>query len=86
MVKERTKVIKYGVDMRKGMSVCEVDKKTLDAMNGMYDLKEIRAHRKMCLGVRNYIKSWRKFKSSFESNEDMSFTSPAYKNYVDFIQ
>ena len=39
MIEERIKVVHYGVDKRKGMSVCEVDKKTLDAMNGMYDIK-----------------------------------------------
>lgn len=64
MIKERIKTINYGVDKRKGMSVFEVDKKALDSMNGVYDLKEIKAHRKTCQGIKNYIKIWRKLKNS----------------------
>ena len=38
LIKERTKIVHYGVDKRKGMSIWEVDKKTLDSLSCLYDL------------------------------------------------
>lgn len=39
IIKERTKVLDYGVVKRKEMSVREVDKKGLDSMAELFDVK-----------------------------------------------
>ena len=38
MVKERIKVVHYGVDKRKGTSLYEVDKKAFDSLATYYDI------------------------------------------------
>lgn len=69
MIKEKTKVLNYGVDKRKEMSVRETDKKVLESLSDLYDVKEIKNHRKLCQGIRNYIKALKKFLKSVEGNE-----------------
>jgi hypothetical protein len=56
-------------------------------MAGLFNLKEIKAWRKCCQGIRTYIKAWRKFRNAVEaSTEPITEASEAYMNYVEFMR
>lgn len=56
-------------------------------MTELYDAKEIRSHRKVCQGIRNYTKALKKFVKSVDGSEGpISMESQAYIAFVDFTK
>ena len=60
-IRLKTKPVSYGFDKRREMTIRECDKKSLESLGELYDIKNIKSHRKFCSSVKNYMKSYKKF-------------------------
>lgn len=63
ITKGKIKSVNYGTEKKRETNIREVcDKTAFDRIGQLFDVKEIRNHRRLCCGVRTYLKSLKKFK------------------------
>lgn len=60
----------------------------LEAVGEYYDLREIKAHRKVCAAIKAYGKAMKKFMETVEKNGDKPIDeqNEAYMSYIQYVQ